>query len=405
MKSYDVVVVGGGPAGAVAARHATVVGARVLLIEQGDGSGEPARCTGLVSPRTLDLLGASTTSVLREIRGGTLHAPGGRTLNIRAETVKAVVLDRGRLNRELIELAASAGAEVRTHTRAVAATTGRVWTKHQGNKEELKTAVIIGADGPQSAIASWFSLPHPTQLLVASQVVVTEDHLTPDGIEVFFGSDVAPGFFAWAVPAEERCLRVGLAAPLGTDTNALLSRFMERRFPGEVVERIRGVIPIGTVETTVGDGVLLVGDAAGQVKPTSGGGIYTGGMCARIAGEIAGYAALAGKPNRKTLTEYERRWQREIGREFRFGLAARRALSALSNSEIDAIFAAIDEPSILSLIAKKGDIDYPSRLVHSFLPHQELWPRLLALITALGGWGKIEELARLAFAPRDHVTL
>ncbi|MCK4391754.1 FAD-dependent monooxygenase, partial [Candidatus Bipolaricaulota bacterium] len=187
MKSYDVVVVGGGPAGAVAARHATVVGARVLLIEQGDGSGEPARCTGLVSPRTLDLLGASTTSVLREIRGGTLHAPGGRTLNIRAETVKAVVLDRGRLNRELIELAASAGAEVRTHTRAVAATTGRVWTKHQGNKEELKTAVIIGADGPQSAIASWFSLPHPTQLLVASQVVVTEDHLTPDGIEVFFG--------------------------------------------------------------------------------------------------------------------------------------------------------------------------------------------------------------------------
>ena len=78
MTAYDVVVVGGGPVGAVAARHAAEVGARVLLIEQGECTGEPARCTGLVSPPTLDLLGVSTASLLREIRGGILHAPGGR---------------------------------------------------------------------------------------------------------------------------------------------------------------------------------------------------------------------------------------------------------------------------------------------------------------------------------------
>lgn len=403
MTAYDVVVVGGGPVGAVAARHAAGVGARVLLIEQGECTGEPARCTGLVSPPTLDLLGASTASLLREIRGGILHAPGGKTIELRANTVKAVVLDRGKLNRELIDLAITAGVELRSHTRAVAADIGWVRIEHQGKVETVEAKVIIGADGPRSAVARWFSLPGPSQLLAASQAVVERKPRTPDGVEVFFGRDVAPGFFAWAVPAEEGRLRVGLAAALGTDTEALLSHLLAQCFTGKTVAQIGGIIPIGTSSTTVGDGVLLVGDAAGQVKPTSGGGIYIGGTCARIAGEIAGYAALAGETTHQTLAEYERRWQKQIGGELRFGLAARRVLTALSDRDIDAVFAVIDEPSILQVIAKEGDIDHPSRLIRFFLSHQSLWPKLLALIPALGGWKRIEELARLTFVP-DHAT-
>jgi len=116
MPAYDVVVVGGGPIGAVAARHAAAVGARVLQIERGECTGEPARCTGLVSPHTLELLEVSAASLLREIRGGILHAPGGRTIELRANTVKAVVLDRGKLNRELIEFAIDAGVEAVSYT-------------------------------------------------------------------------------------------------------------------------------------------------------------------------------------------------------------------------------------------------------------------------------------------------
>ena len=404
MPTYDVVVVGGGPIGAVAARHAAGVGARVLLIEQGECTGEPARCTGLVSPHTLELLKVSAASLLREIRGGILHAPGGRTIELRANTVKAVVLDRGKLNRELIEFAIDAGVEVRTRTRAVAADAGRVRIEHLGKEEKVETRVIIGADGPRSSIASWFSLPRPRQFLSASQAVVARKPYSSDGVEVFFGSDVAPGFFAWAVPAEEDHLRVGLAAPLGTDTEALLFRLLAQRFSGEVIARVGGVIPIGTSSTTVGDGVLLVGDAAGQVKPTSGGGIYTGGMCARIAGKIAGCAALAGQTTRQTLAEYERCWRSEIGGELRFGLAAHRVLAALSDSEIDAVLAAVDDPSIIQVIAEEGDIDHPSRLFRSFFSRQSLWPRILTLIPALGGWKRVEELARLAIV-RDHANV
>jgi len=127
-------------------------------------------------------------------------------------------------------------------------------------------------------------------------------------------------------------------------------------------------------------------------------------MCARIAGKIAGCAALASQTTRRTLAEYERRWQKQIGSELRFGLAAHRVLAALSDSEIDAVLAAVDDPSIIQVIVEEGDIDHPSRLFRSFFSRQSLWPRILTLISALGGWKRVEELARLAIV-QDHANV
>jgi digeranylgeranylglycerophospholipid reductase len=376
MRDYDVIVIGGGPIGAVAARRAAMTGARTLLLEKGDGSGKPARCTGLVSPRTLDVLEVSNRSTLREIRGGRLHAPGGRTLNLHADHVKAVVVDRAALNRELLERAHSSGTEIRT-----------------------------GADGARSSVASWCNLPSPSRFLTARQVTVEGELYAEDGVEIFLDKKISPGLFAWAVPAENGFLRVGLATSRTADPDSLLARFLAECFPGSIVEQTGGFIPIGYAPTTVTDGVLLVGDAAGQVKPTSGGGLYTSGLCARSAGEIAGYAALADDPSHETLREYERRWHQDIGKELRIGLTIRRTLDALSNEEIDAVFSGLDDSTFLHFIADKGDIDYPSRLVAALLPRRDLWPRLLSLVPALGGWTRFEKLARVAFAPSNRSSL
>lgn len=405
MHDYDVIVVGGGPIGAVAARHAAMTGARTLLLEKGDGSGKPARCAGLVSPRTLDVLEVSNRSTLREIRGGCLHAPGGRTLTLHADHVKAVVVDRAALNRELLERAHSSGAEIRTHAAVTAARRGQIVFIDNGKEEVLTCAVIVGADGARSSVASWFDLPSPSRFLTARQVTVTGEPFAQDGVEIFLDKKISPGLFAWAVPAENGFLRVGLATSRTTDPNSLLARLLAECFPGSIVEQTGGLIPIGCAPATVTDGVLLVGDAAGQVKPTSGGGLYTGGLCARSAGEIAGYAALANDSSHETLREYERRWHQDIGKELRIGLTIRRTLNALSNEDIDAVFSGLDDPTFLHFIADKGDIDYPSRLVAALLPRRDLWPRFLSLVPALGGWTRFEELARVAFAPSNPSSL
>jgi geranylgeranyl reductase family protein len=403
MKEYDVTVIGGGPSGAVAARHAANVGARVLLVERGDGSGRPAHCTGLVSPRTLTTTGASPKSILREIKGGILHAPNGQELEIKSNTVKGLVLDRAQLDRELLGLASSTGVDIRYQACANFVAPGRVFLRSKAGKEEVKTGLIIGADGPMSTVARCFSLPKPTRILGASQAIVAMEPRLQNGVEIFFGQKLTPGFFTWAVPAEEGRIRVGLAAPLEPDIETRLNHLLRRRFPGEIIERIRGLIPIGTCRRTVADGALLVGDAAGQVKATSGGGIYTGSLCARIAGEIGGYAALTGKTDEKTLLEYERRWRNKLGDELEFGWLAHQALSSLSDHELDRILSFIDDAKIKRLIEKEGDIDYPSRLVKAFLSDHSLWKNLIPFVPLLGRQGHLlGQLVRLIVASPGH---
>lgn len=395
MNSYDVAVIGGGPIGAVAARYAAATGAHTLLVDQGDGSCEPACCAGLVSPRTLSLLGTSSACLLREIRGVIIHSPTGKQTEIFSKKVRAIVLDRGALNRELLKLAAQAGVEVRHHTRAAITSQARLHLSEPSQQCEAKARVVIGADGPRSMVASHFSLPSPPMFLAAVQATVVREARASEMVEIFFGTKIAPGFFAWAVPAKQRQLRVGLAATQGTDVNTLLNNLLSQHFPGQVISYVGGIIPIGSAAKTTTDGALIVGDAAGQLKPTSGGGIYTGGVCAKIAGEIAGYASLAEKTTDETLKEYERRWQDKIGKELRFGLLAHRALYSLSDAKIEAGLAIINQPSILQAITEYGDIDYPGMLASSLLSRQDLWPRLLPLIPVVGGWEKLGNLAQL----------
>ncbi len=383
MKQVDVLVVGGGPSGAVAARRAAETGARVLLVDQGDGESATVRCTGLVSPRTQETLGFSQTCVLREIRRARIHAPGGRTLEIDARTTKGLVLDRAALGHELFEKAVEAGVEIRCPARAVGAGGGNVRVEAEGSTESIEACVVIGADGPRSSVASWFGLARPAQFLRASQAVVEGEGPQADGVEVFLGNDVAPGFFAWSVPAEEGRLRVGLAVGTQADPEPFLARLLAHRFPGRVLARGGGLVPIGAPDQTSGDGILLVGDAAGQAKPGSGGGIYTGSLCASLAGEIAGYAALTGQVTRQTLAEYDRRWRKALGAELLFGLSLHRARATLTDEAIDALAAAVDEASILEVVASEGDLDYPSQLARAFLRRRELWPRFAALLSPL----------------------
>lgn len=379
MKHYEVVVVGGGPAGALTATHAARAGAKVLLLERTRRA--PARCTGLVSPRAIDLLQVPKSLIVQEIRRVRVHSPGGRVLELSAQPPKGYVIDRASLDELLLARAREAGVEVR---RGVAAT-ARTETALHTTAGAVGFSVLVGADGPISSVACWAGLPRPQALLVGLQAILRAE--VEDGlVQVFLGREVAPGFFAWAVPAGEGELRVGLATDSGREAGRLLVKLLKTRFPkAKVGGQVGGLIPIGPPANTVAGNVLLVGDAAGQVKPTSGGGLYFGALCAQIAGELAARGPEA-------LPEYEPSWRQKIGEELSFGLKARRILSRLTDQEIDRALSALADPKLLELLAQAADIDYPSRLVSALLGRPALWGRLLPLVNALGGWPRVRGL-------------
>lgn len=381
----QVLVVGGGPIGAVAARCAAEAGASVLLVDRRDALTRSSCCTGLVSSRTLATLGVSTGSVLREIRGVTVRGPNGHGLELSTVQTKAVVIDRTRLEQELHELARDAGVDVRLATEAVSAAADAIVLESDDGPMQVAASAVIGADGPHSRVAQWFGLPHPEQFVHAAQAVVeTKQEIPSDRVEVVLGEEVAPGFIAWAVPAEEGRLRVGLGVVPPFDPSEHLDRLLSTRFPEcRVLSRAGGWIPVAPTPRSATDSVFLIGDAAGQVKPLSGGGLFLGGICARIAGRIAAETALSGVPNQRAAAAYESEWRSTIGREIAFGRSIRRILETLTDRDLNAVIATCDEPDLLSFLAEQADIDRFHRLPDELAARPLLWGKVLRLLPCI----------------------
>jgi geranylgeranyl reductase family protein len=379
MQRFDVVVVGGGPAGAVTARVAATAGASVLVLERRTRIEEPSACAGLVSPRTLSVLGASEACVIRRLRGVTFHAPGGGSLSVRATSDRALVVDRSVLERELLGRAAEAGADVRLGTTATAWRDGVVRFDSPGGAETASCAVLVGADGPESQVASWSGLRIASSGLRAVQVEIELPYQEADNVHVFVGRRVAPGFFAWSIPAQDGRFRVGLAVGPGVDPAPHVEALLAARFPNRrIVSRIEGVIPLAPGGRIVADDVLLVGDAAAQVKPLSGGGLYFGGLCARAAGRAA--AATAAHDRLAPLRRYEDACRRLIGAETQFGAAARSIRDALDDEEWNRVLAILDDRDLLALVAERIDLDHLRHMIPHVVGHPSLWGTLLRLL-------------------------
>jgi geranylgeranyl reductase family protein len=396
---YDVAVVGAGTSGAVAAREAAKTGARTVLLDQHPPSQGRTVCAGLVSPRTLEILGVGSDVVLRSIRGATVHGPEGVDLHLRSDDVKGVVVDRSAVREQLLAAVEAAGADLRAPAHVTSAARGRLQVEGSDGPYAIEAAVIVGAEGPRSVTAHGFGLPAPDPILPSIQVTVPAVPARDDEVEIFLGTAVAPGFFAWAVPAEPDRIRVGLACLPSASPTALLTHLLEARFPDlapQEHEPAVALLPLGPTASTTADGALLVGDAAGQVKPLSGGGICTGARCASLGGRLAGWAALAGTTQRDSLEIYDRRWRQEIGHEMSFGQEIHRMRCALTDEQLAAAMRAADHRALLDLVADKADIDRPSTLLDAFLGRQDLWPRLLGIATAVGNWPRLTDLLREA---------
>ena len=378
----QIVVIGGGPIGAAVARFTAEEGADVLLVERRCRPAEIPACTGLVSPRTLARLGVSEQSVLREVRAMTAHAPAGHDLSLRSHEIKAVVLDRVALEEELLARAAKAGVELRMDTEARVLPGGSVELITRRGTETLNAPIVIGADGPESRVAKAAGLASAVPGLFGAQATIEADVSEPDRVDVYFEDNES--LFAWRVPAEQGTIRVGVLCPEGSNPALLLRDLLARHFDGaRILARVGGRIPGAPLPKTVSGRFLLVGDAAGQVKPLSGGGLFTGALCARNAARIAAGALVSAEPVEHVLPDYEAAWRAELEEELAFGLTMRSLLATSSGEDLDTFLGILDDQEVRRFIADEGDIDHMRQLLGKVSRRPALWGKLAGLVSLI----------------------
>lgn len=401
MRTYDVVVVGAGPAGCMAAKYAAKAGASTLLLEEHQEIGEPVHCAGLLSKRALEEseLRSDGTFIAAEITGAVVRSPAAELL-LESPVQHAFAVRRNRFDRALANASQDAGVEIRLASRVKgfqrAGGTLRLATATAGGSDELRARVVIGADGVRSTIARAAGLRVTQRRLTCVQVEGAYETGTGTFAEILVGTSIAPGFFAWTIPLEaEGTARIGLcidktcapqANPAHLLTQVLLRHPGITKRSGESRQcRTAGAIPLPrapdlagrwprTVSGASETGILLVGDAAAQIKPLSGGGVYYGMKCGKLAGAVAARACLSG--DFTLLNEYERRWRAELGKEIAFALKLHRLRCVLRDEDFDTIIRTLSEAELLHRLHEQGDIDYPSLVFRGLL----LNPRILKLL-------------------------
>jgi geranylgeranyl reductase family protein len=366
----DVAVVGAGPAGSRTARNLARAGLRVRLLEEHRRVGVPSHCSGLISPRTLREAEISADAVIHRITGAFIHTENGSEVALGGEKTRAVAIDRVRWDETLSEQAQSAGAAL-VRARAVSVEREnrhvRLTTQTDGRDSTFTARLVVGADGAHSRVARSLGLPGPSERVFCLGIEGKLKVPREDFVHVFVGSALAPGWFGWIIPTGDGGVRAGIGSQHGAKPIACYRR-MTRLFPDlfagiEPCRLYGGTIPLDFAPKSYGDNVLLVGDAAGQVKPFSGGGIYTGLVAARHASAAVLRAVDRDDVSAEGLAVYERGWKREIGRELLRSLRIRHFGLALSDAEVERVVGALKSDGLQQLAARHGDIDYPSRVL------------------------------------------
>ncbi len=384
----EVAVVGGGPAGLIAARELASKGLQVKVFEEHPNIGTTNHCAGFLSVEGLKRIGVKPDlKFLRhEIKGGMAFAPDGTGIRITSNRTRAYIVDRAIFDRFLAEAAMDAGAEIeRNHRiRELKLDDGRV-TGVRGDTS-VEASMVIDAEGASGALARKLGLPRNGEgVLTGINVNVPDAQLEPGMVEVWFGEELAKGLFAWAVPAGEDEVRCGLATGKG-DALELLRGFIKRRFGlTECGEPVRWpVLTGGPRDKTHADGLLLVGDVAGHTKPTTGGGVILGGMCAMVAASTTLQALEEGDYSAGFLKRYDDKWREALGGEFSYMLGMRRFLNSLPDPRMNRIFASVKssglEPTLETFI-EEGDMDLQSGVLRKALTHPAM---LRAMASSLG---------------------
>jgi geranylgeranyl reductase family protein len=383
---YDIVTVGAGVAGCEAALEAAKRNARVLLLEEHPQVGLPSHCSGVVSISGLELLGLEAHSSFSQklIHGARFFPPHGESIDVRKKAPVALILNRMKLDQFLAKQAVAAGVELRAKTRASKferTADGDVLTLADGSKVASK--IVIDASGAGSRLPEQAGLQAPDwgQILPGLQYELLDMKEQGDLVELFFGSKRAPGFFAWSIPTGKNSARVGLASKKG-NVRKFLDDLVKEQWPKATIDATKSgsVLVAGPVARCWSPGFIMVGDSAGQVKQTTGGGIVIGGYCGKLAGMAAASAASHnGAEADRFLRDYDSQWREKFASDLRKMGLARKLFAGLSDETLDRLFSVLRDN--VSEIEAEGDMDFQGKIITKMLRKRKvatLLPRVAA---------------------------
>jgi geranylgeranyl reductase family protein len=392
---YDIAIVGGGPGGMHAAYRLAQSGLDVAVFEEHVSVGDPVHCTGILAAEAFDEFDIPRSAFLNSLTTVRFFGPSGASIEYSTPEVEAIVIDRTAFDRALCQRAERSGASVQIGERIAdvqISDTGTTLVTTTDRQISARACVL--ACGANYSIQKRLGLGMPTMHLQSAQIEVPA--LEPGDVEVHFGHDIAPKGFAWIVPVSRgnrTFARVGLMCE--RDAREHFDRFLARVGPrwktgstdcwdGGLTPRTK-MLPLGPIEKTYGTRVVAIGDAAGLVKATTGGGIYYSLLSGALAADTLINAFDQGDLSAAALAVYEERWRALLDDELSAQMSLRRIANRLSDDEIDDLFELARTDGIMPLVRKTARFNKHRDLILSLLSHP---PARRVLMRRVLGWGR-----------------
>lgn len=373
---YNTIIIGAGPVGSYLAGKLARLGYKVLVLDKKMSAGEDVCCTGIISKECLDLIAVDKNLIIRQVSSARFLAPSGKPLRLWRSHETAYVIDRPALNLALADRVQKSGVcyLFNTQVNDIQAVTGQIRVAANCGEEkklfEAETAVI--ATGFGSPLPGKLGLGDISDFTIGAQADVNMSD--PGEVEIYLDQRLAPGGFAWLVPTRDNRGLAGLLTHRQPERH--LSKLLSSlKTQGKITltEAILGyeAIPLQPLPKTYADRILVVGEAAGQVKPTTGGGIYYGLMCADVAADTLHQAFQAHDFSESRLASYQKGWRARLGKELQFGYWAHRLYNKLDNRQIERLHKFISNNGIPQFIAELDDFsfDWHSKIILKTLRH------------------------------------
>ena len=354
---YDVIIAGGSISGLLTAREIAKNGHSVLVLEEGFEVGSPEHCGGLVSKSALSDLGIepSVKSFECNINSAKIFFPNDNHFSLDSRKQEIIVVNRRELDKQAARQAKDNGAEIIVK----ASFKNKTLNKIETTIGEFDCKVFVDCRGASVLVNKNKDGTYPT-----AQYEVYADWIKKDQVEVYLDQEKFPGFFAWIIPSGDGVGKVGVSGNLVSSISTI-NEFLENKGNFSVIRKIYAPIWIkGPIKQFVHGNTVIVGDAAGQAKPTTAGGIYSCGMAGIFAGQsISKYLKTNDESD---LRNYETLWRNKFGKEFEKQMLSRKILSRIDNSTVNKIFNLIT-PEIIEDISKKDDFDFHTNSIIKLL--------------------------------------